>query len=137
MAADNSFSLAVDAWIQKSKEITNRVIRKVALDMSTSLIQKTPVDTGRARGNWMLGIGAPVEQATANEDKDGGATTGTILSGLADYDYQSGKPIFITNSVPYITALENGHSKQAPNGMVKITVAEFQNYVEGAGRSVS
>lgn len=135
MAADNSFSLAVDAWIQKSKEITNKVIRKVAFDMSNGIIQKTPVKTGRARMNWALGIGTPNTQTTDSVDPGGSAAANLILSGLADYDYESGNPIFITNSLPYIVPLENGHSTQAPNGMVKITVAEFQNYVEGAGKS--
>jgi hypothetical protein len=33
--------------------------------------------------------------------------------------------IFITSNLPYMEALENGHSGQAPNGMVRITVAEI------------
>lgn len=31
----------------------------------------------------------------------------------------------ISNNVPYITALEDGHSKKAPVGMVKVSIAEI------------
>lgn len=33
--------------------------------------------------------------------------------------------IFLTNNLPYIERLERGWSKQAPTGMVALTVAEF------------
>ncbi|WP_429820275.1 hypothetical protein [Ensifer sp. B1-9] len=35
--------------------------------------------------------------------------------------------IFITNNLPYATALEAGHSKQAPIGMVAVTFAELES----------
>jgi hypothetical protein len=38
----------------------------------------------------------------------------------------------LANNVPYIVKLEYGHSKQAPAGMVRPTLAEFSNIVSVA-----
>jgi hypothetical protein len=40
----------------------------------------------------------------------------------------------ISNPVPYVTALEHGHSRQAPAGMVGITLAETPALVERMAR---
>jgi hypothetical protein len=39
---------------------------------------------------------------------------------------------WIANSLPYIVPLEHGWSKQAPAGMVGLTVTEFQQIVKRA-----
>lgn len=36
--------------------------------------------------------------------------------------------IYIQNNLPYIKALEYGHSKQAANGMVGVTLANAEQY---------
>lgn len=54
----------------------------------------------------------PIDQGTARR--------GWILS-------KSGKDWRIFNRVPYINHLENGHSKQAPNGITGPTVREIQS----------
>ena len=40
---------------------------------------------------------------------------------------QPGESIWISNNLPYITALEDGHSKQAPAGMVALSLAEVSS----------
>jgi hypothetical protein len=42
----------------------------------------------------------------------------------------SGLEYQVSNNVPYITALEHGHSSQAPQGMVGITMLEAPALVE-------
>ena len=44
----------------------------------------------------------------------------------------AGKVHYIQNSLPYMQALEDGHSTQAPAGMVAITQTEFQDYIQKA-----
>jgi hypothetical protein len=34
--------------------------------------------------------------------------------------------VFIVNNLAYVEALENGHSKQAPNGFVKLAMMEVE-----------
>lgn len=113
------FDLAADlAKLGKAMGIdsANEVAVILGLQIQKGISLKTPVDTGRARANWFMAEGAPDTSATAAKTpKD-----------YARGDFQAnGVPIFITNSLPYIVALEYGHSKQAPAGMVRVTLAEI------------
>lgn len=40
------------------------------------------------------------------------------------------KKFYFANSLPYAFRLENGWSKQAPMGMVKVTTAEWRDIAE-------
>lgn len=91
------------------------VVRKVALDLYGRITKKTPVDTGRARANWNLSIGSP--DLTVDDD-----ATKIKSASLSKGDGE--KDIYIANNLPYISALEHGHSKQAPRGMVALSIKE-------------
>jgi hypothetical protein len=95
-----------------------------AFQILAGIIQKTPVDTGRARANWFLSEGAPVIASTlpTGKDKDGRPTFAVNATPQASITGRA--RIFITNSLPYIVPLEYGHSQQAPAGMVRVTLAE-------------
>ncbi|WP_122572169.1 hypothetical protein [Pseudomonas viridiflava] len=88
---------------------------------------------GRFRGNWMLGIGAPDGTTTEEVDPTGSKSTARIVNGVLEF--HAGDVAYITNSLPYAIPLEFGHSTQAPGGMVRITVARFQQIVEAAIRN--
>jgi hypothetical protein len=105
------------------------VVRKTVLDIGKSLVEKTPVGDpeywqspppkgyvgGHARANWTHSTGARVVQEIDGIDKSGSITNGRIMSGIPMK--AAGKVHYIQNSVPYIQALEDGHSRQAPNGI--------------------
>lgn len=81
----------------------------------------TPVDEGTARGNWFASLGSPNLSADeAMMDKSGQTTISiakqTISKKIPD------QPIYITNNLPYIEPLNNGHSAQAPAGFVEKAV---------------
>jgi hypothetical protein len=126
----------IDAFLRKVEEQVGIEVltfqKKIALDVFSGVVLMTPVDTGRARGGWQIGINTRVT-AEGNADKSGGSTirTGSARIGLLS-DYGT---IFITNNVPYITTLDqglfvppdsnkvvDGYSKQAPAGMVDVTL---------------
>ncbi|CFO10931.1 Uncharacterised protein [Bordetella pertussis] len=44
---------------------------------------------------------------------------------------------YLSNSLPYAVPLENGWSKQAPQGMAKLTAQEFQRYVSQAAKDAN
>jgi hypothetical protein len=45
---------------------------------------------------------------------------------------RAGSVVYLTNNVPYIQKLEyDAHSRQAPNGMVRISVALFEGVLNG------
>ena len=108
------------------KEQVAQNIIKVIIAIFTDLVMATPVDTGRARASWRIGIGAPDLSYEPEGSYAAGAPKGQIskLKGMKLEDLTR-TPIFITNSVPYINPLEYGHSKQAPHGMMRITAAKW------------
>lgn len=60
------------------------------------------------------------------EDKDGGPTISKgsrNISQLKPYEV-----VYLANNVEYAAALEGGHSQQAPQGVVAVTVAELQAF---------
>ena len=99
--------------------------KKIVLEALRRLVEKTPVDTGRARGNWQVTIGSPSEGQLDQTDPVGAATIAAGLAALA------GLPpfqvVWISNNIDYIEELEHGHSKQAPEGMLAITIEELRN----------
>ena len=87
---------------------------------------------GRFRGNWMFGIGAPDGTTTEELDPSGSKSNARISNGVLEF--HAGDVAYITNSLPYAIPLEFGHSTQAPNGMVRVTLAHFQKTVEDVVR---
>ncbi|AHG41132.1 hypothetical protein N018_13300 [Pseudomonas syringae CC1557] len=88
---------------------------------------------GRFRGNWMFGIGAPNDSTTEELDPSGSKSNARIANGVLEF--HAGDVAYITNSLPYAIPLEFGHSTQAPNGMVRVTLAHFQKTVEDVVRN--
>lgn len=131
-----SFSADLDRIIKKTKVSADTVTRKVAIDLFTSVIKKTPFDIGRARGNWQASIGSYNTGYDLNKsDKSGASATSEAVS--VAIRAKAGSVIYMVNSLPYIKALEYGHSsKQAPNGMVRLTITEYERYIRDAVRSL-
>lgn len=94
----------------------------VAFAALERLVLKTPVDTGRARGNWQV-----TQTRLSRTERQDWEERDPIAKGQERIEKM---PLFqliwIGNHVPYINALEDGHSKQArPNGMLKATLNEL------------
>jgi len=129
-----NFSLDVSKWCGKSLDRIDIVSRKIALEMFRRVILRTPVDTGRARGNWQSTVGAPAFGTLEETDKSGRAAIARATTACLAWKTVSGASILLTNNLPYIERLEHGHSKQAPAGMVAVTVAEFGGVVQEEAR---
>ena len=132
-----SFGDDIRAFAAKTNLSMDLVVRKVTIDLSNSVIRLSPVDTGRFRGNWMLGIGEPNTLVIDAVDKDGSKSVARIRR-LSDLVYAGGV-VYITNSLPYARRLEYGWSQQAPSppGIVRLTVQRYTEYIENAVRSLS
>lgn len=87
---------------------------------------------GRFRGNWMFSIGSPDTSTVDQVGPGGSRSMARIVNGALEFN--AGETAYITNSLPYAIPLEYGHSTQAPSGMVRITLANFQKIVEEAIR---
>ncbi|QZI68673.1 HK97 gp10 family phage protein [Pseudomonas protegens] len=94
-------------------------VRVIAMAMLGEIVLRSPVDTGRFRGNNIVSIGSPVYAESAAFDKNGG---GTLASGLSSLNgLEPFTQVFIQNNLPYAQRLEDGHSKQAPAGIYGVS----------------
>ncbi|GAI23301.1 unnamed protein product [marine sediment metagenome] len=109
------WSIPPTAFIDQIESDLVKQARIIAMALLGEVIERSPVDTGRFRGNHTVSIGAPVFTDSPNLDKSGGSTKAAgqaALQGLKPYTV-----IYLQNNLPYAERLENGHSKQAPNGV--------------------
>lgn len=75
---------------------------------------------GRARANWIPTVNTPFGGTVGRPDKQGAATIGLLAPVTAAF--KLGDTIWITNNLPYMEALNNGHSTQAPAGFVELAI---------------
>lgn len=130
-----SFASDLDAFARKVDGNINLVFRKIVYEIAKDLIAMSPVDTGRFRGNWMIGVGNPNAATTTVNDRSGASTLARLGSQLTTIEAKI--PLFVTNSLPYAQRLEYGWSKQAPAGMVRITTARFEQHVNVSVRGLA
>jgi hypothetical protein len=99
----------------------NDYCKKIANELVDGIVLNTPVETGLARGNWQQTIGSPASSTVADIDKSGSSTVSKCKSVI-----MSSNPIsdvlWLSNRLDYIEPLEDGHSGQAPVGMVEVTL---------------
>lgn len=125
-----SFALQIDKEFAENLDELRQVVRAIALEALRRIVNRTPVHTGRARGNWFVSIGGGGVEVTTEVDPAGGVTITRGGEQIAYYQEIDGFPVItIYNNLPYIEPLETGYSKQAPAGMVAVTVAELQQAV--------
>lgn len=105
---------------------------------SKSLRKKFPNATGkgyvggRFRANWSFSVNVPAQGTTQDVDPGGGKFLAEVAAGMSSYE--AGPMIWISNNLPYGQRLEHGYSKQAPQGMVRITKLEFADILREAAR---
>lgn len=123
-----SFSLDISRWIEKAKGNADKVTRAAAVLAAQGVVQMSPVDTGRFRGNWQLGIGSVNADTSSPVDPGGAQVLGRIQAQVAQAS--AGDVLWVSNSLPYAQRLEMGWSKQAPSGMVRVTMADLPARIE-------
>lgn len=121
----------LDKFANKATNGTTLAIRAITTEVFRRVVVKTPVDTGLAKGNWRPSIGSV--DATVDEsalDKSGSGVMAKIMTVVGSFS-GVGK-VYLCNSLPYVNVLEYGRANgkpgsiQAPNGMVRITLAEIE-----------
>lgn len=112
-------------------------MQKTVFEIYRGVTLKSPVDTGRFKGNWNVQIGAPnyTVNDSATSTPYGAPVSGDVASVLFTID--GTKPVYITNGLPYAARLETGYSKQAPTGMVDVTLTEYRAFIaKNIGKSI-
>ncbi|MGX5220233.1 hypothetical protein ACVTMO_16570 [Pseudomonas segetis] len=92
---------------------------------------------GRFRGNWQVTFENKATGQLDRVDPQGAATKAEMAGTVMQFNAGIGT-IWAVNNLPYGPRLEfDSWSSQAPNGMVRITIAEFQQFVNKAVASLN
>lgn len=86
---------------KKDKRITTGEWGVICYEVFKRIKERTPVRTGRCKSNW----------------------------DMTDHSEGRGTSYRIFNPTPYVSFLENGHSRQAPEGMVRPTLQELPEII--------
>ena len=135
MATNDRFRARMAQRIKTAKSKHDLFGQKLSVELLSRMVMRSPVDTGRFRGNWNVSLSSPDLSTDQSTDPSGGSTItkgAAIISGLV----VNGQTIYITNSLPYAYRLETGYSQQAPAGIVGLTVVEFSSIAKQVGAEV-
>jgi hypothetical protein len=152
----------VARWNVNLQELARRynqrfedVARMTCIELFSRVVLRSPVDTGRFRANWQLSYASIDTSVTTSTDETGNDKIAQIRATAAEF--KLGQILYFTNSLPYAAVLEyglypnppeegskkrgeagkavhvvGGYSMQAPQGMVRVTVIEFDQAVNKA-----
>jgi len=109
----------------KIDQTLNKGIRATLFEVSVAIIKETPADLGTARRNWQASVGRGATGEIAAE----GSVRSSEAKAIAEVDQTVsvavGDLYYLTNNLPYIERLEYGWSEQAPGGMVRKNMQNF------------
>ena len=125
--ASKSWTIDPTKFAALAEDEHKKLISAVGVDIGTRLIFKTPVDTGRAQNGWLPSIGAPAAGEGGVADPSGTTALSKIVSTFRPNVLPNGPVLYVSNNVPYIGELNNGHSKQAPANFVGMAVSEVSD----------
>lgn len=139
------FSIELDAFGKNQMKVLSQLLRRGAFMIMSDLVKGSPVDTGRFRGSWFVGIGHADRSVISDKMIGAGGSAGETrkqkerrqrkntrltspesmsrLALLTPETVTGRDPIILSNNLPYGEALANGHSKQAPKGWITAAVA--------------
>jgi hypothetical protein len=141
-------------WAAKMKDAPRQAINAFAFKVFAGVVDKTPVDTGACRQNWLVTLNAETNAF------DPSKTTGQVLleGGKVIEAAVGDDKIYIQNNAPYVGKLEyggypdppkhggldkkgqpktiGGFSSQAPSGMICTVLAKADQLFEKAVKEV-
>lgn len=139
----DNFLDVINQWVENTETKIDNVLQTIVFKVGESLVTLSPVDTGRFKANWQLGIDAGSANSFNSFDQSGTSTIAEIASKAKTFT--AGQVAYIQNHVLYGYDLEygtyngptqkvtdQGFSRQAPHGMVRVTEARFTEIVNEA-----
>lgn len=148
MADARQFKLELDNWLRS--EVQQKAVdtqKRIVAEALTQIVQATPVGNntkwaanikraarglpplprgyvgGQARRNWQVTFDVPAVAALPGTDANGGRAMNEGYAKVATLTAPG--RVYISNPLEYMDALENGWSRQAPQGMVARAVANI------------
>jgi hypothetical protein len=141
------FAVQLRAFAELAGANMDLVVQKATIDLASAVILRTPVGNpenwktkppagyvgGRLRANWQFNVGAPMKTYLQTTDHAGVVTK--IQAAVLQTG--AGGVTWLTNNAPYAARIEyEGWSNQSPAGMVRVSVTEFQQYLNKAVASI-
>lgn len=124
--------MQIAGFAKKAEKAVDQTVRAVTFALFSEVIDRTPVDTGRLKGNWQVSQAVPASGTLTVTDKDGGTTKTKMAGGIGGW----GSVTFLANNLPYAERIEFdgwSHTK-APAGMVRVSFARVQRIVATEAR---
>lgn len=146
MADARTFRLQIEDWITNEvPKAAAQMQKQIVAETLTAIVQATPVGNatrwkanvaravkglpplpkgyvgGHARKNWQVTLDTPARVELTGTDLSGQGTLNagyTVIGRITEPTR-----VWIANPLPYMQPLEDGWSKQAPQGMVAQAVA--------------
>lgn len=105
----------------------NTIAHRLSLGILVRNIKSSPVDTGRFKNNWTIGIDlAPTDTTTFTAKTPLGQLSPAVLKRGRDviktFDISTNKTIYLSNNLPYAEPLATGTSSQAPAGWIDTNI---------------
>lgn len=147
------FERDLDAFGQAIGVAPADLARQVAFKLFAKIVERTPVDTGRAAASWNISINEPDRTVQAESYHNPGGAASAAQEKLTALPANGPtERIWISNNVPYILVLEHGgypdpvkhgtrvkghapvqyevrsiggFSTQAPHGMAALSLADM------------
>lgn len=141
MARSTTFGQFAKRITIRSKQVesgASRMVRQSAARILQAVATATPVDTGRARSNWIVTLGQPSRRTRKpfHPGTDLGISEGANLESVIRAGNEkiksrrTGRPIYITNNLSYISELNDGTSAQAPKMFVETAVKAGSRFLK-------
>lgn len=126
MSFADDFKRQADA---SARDLVNNTMRPAVKEFGRLIVERTPEDTGDAKGGWTASRRA---RRSFKEGTDADAKRPSNEAAIDATDFFAGESITWSNAAPYIWPLEKGSSDQAPNGMLAVTKAEWPSILRTA-----
>lgn len=139
LSSSNTFAGQLEDFKNFCIERADQIYYELVIAITNRIIDKSPVDTGRFKANWQYSVNAYGVNSLNQYDISGMGPYGLGLEeSYSRVDAKSdmraeingnrpkmGDTVYIYNNLIYSVPLEYGWSTQAPNGVVRTTLAFF------------
>ena len=141
----NQFSVQLDKFAKRANQKTESVVKALIFEIGKRLIMRSPVGDpaywacpapagyvgGRFRNNWQYGFGGMGNKTRINPDAGGSESYSDIAKSLAA---RADGLHYIYTNLPQSGRVEYGYSRQAPQGVVRLTMLEIENALKAANK---
>jgi len=126
----SSFNSQVDLETKEVLASLNKDVGALVEWAFSEFVKSTPVDTGTAKGNWLMAVDAKPQGEGTPDPSPVGTISGPALAKVKQV-ISGIKPnttvIWIVNNSKYITTIvEEGHSSQTAPGTLSYILAKLQ-----------